>query len=228
VLNSRPGVYFLEPYDKQKIPVLFVHGISGSPAQFDYLIEHLDRSRFQPWVYSYTSGMYLSTIADHLNQTMLKLELRYQVDRIVVVGHSMGGLVARGFLLRQANSSSVRTPLLITLSTPWAGHAAAAAGVKHALAVVDVWRDMAPDSEYLRDIFAKPLSNTDVHLMFTFARNSTSFGASDDHTVTVASQLYPLAQRESVRLYGFDETHTGVLRNKEAAKLMNELLNSLR
>jgi hypothetical protein len=70
VQTTHPGIYFLDPYDARKIPVLFVHGISGSPANFSYLIEHLDRSRFQPWVYSYPSGVYLKNVADHLAQTV--------------------------------------------------------------------------------------------------------------------------------------------------------------
>jgi len=32
---------------------------------------------------------------------MAKVQLRYGVDRFVVVAHSMGGLVSRGFILRR-------------------------------------------------------------------------------------------------------------------------------
>src|SRR5262249_37612541 len=44
------GVYFLEPYDPHKIPVLFVHGAMGHPGNWKYLVSTLDRSRFQPWL----------------------------------------------------------------------------------------------------------------------------------------------------------------------------------
>ena len=50
------GVYFLAPYDPDRIPVLFVHGIGGSPQEFLPLIEALDHERFQPWFYFYPSG----------------------------------------------------------------------------------------------------------------------------------------------------------------------------
>src|SRR5690606_36018702 len=118
-------------YDSQKTPVLFVHGINGTPSNFAYLIARLDRTRYQPWLYSYPSGIYLDHIADHLSQTVTKLQLRYGVDRMMVVAHSMGGLVTRGFLLRHAQNSDLHVPLFVTLSTPWAGHAAAELGVKH-------------------------------------------------------------------------------------------------
>jgi hypothetical protein len=50
------GVYFLEPYDPERIPVLFVHGIGGSPQDFRSLIEGLDRTRYQPWIYHYPTA----------------------------------------------------------------------------------------------------------------------------------------------------------------------------
>ena len=37
IFDVGPGVYFLEPYDAHKIPVLFVHGINGTPTNFRYL-----------------------------------------------------------------------------------------------------------------------------------------------------------------------------------------------
>jgi len=68
IYKVHPGVYFLEPYAPEKTPVLFVHGINGSPAQFDFLIDRLDRERFQPWVYSYPSGAQLDASADLLQR----------------------------------------------------------------------------------------------------------------------------------------------------------------
>ncbi len=224
--NSWAGVYFLEPYDAKKIPVLFVHGINGTPASFEYLIEHLDRTRFQPWVYYYPSGLRLDGIANHLDETMAKLEVRHGVSRLAVVAHSMGGLVSRGYLLRAAeNRRPVSIPLYVTISTPWGGHKGAETGVKRAPVVVRVWRDMAPGSEYQRAIYAQALAaGTSHHLVFTYNRNSKSFGESGDHSVTVASQLLPQAQGGAVRLYGFDDTHVGVLRDPEVSALLNRLL----
>ena len=47
------GLYFLQEYAKEKMPILFVHGSGGNPTDFRFLIEGLDRSRYQPWVYFY-------------------------------------------------------------------------------------------------------------------------------------------------------------------------------
>lgn len=87
--NIRPACghrrLLLEKYDPSRIPVLFVHGTDGSPANFKYPIEHLDRQRFQPWVYYYPSSARLGLIADHLAQTVLQVELHYRVPKLIVV-----------------------------------------------------------------------------------------------------------------------------------------------
>jgi pimeloyl-ACP methyl ester carboxylesterase len=226
LVDGYAGVYFLETYDPKRVPVLFVHGINGTPANFKYLIEHLDHKRFQAWVYYYPSGLHLATIAEQLNQTITKLQVRYRVQRFAVVAHSMGGLVSRGFILRHQQSRSASDiPLYVTMSTPWGGHKAAESGVKTAPVVVEVWHDMAPGSEYQRSLFAQPLpAEMQHHMLFTFQRKNSSFGESDDQSVTVASQLAVPAQRGAVRVYGFDDTHIGVLRNPEVSQLLNDLL----
>jgi hypothetical protein len=122
IFDVGPGVYFLEPYDARKIPVLFVHGINGTPINFRALIERLDRQKYQPWVYYYPSGAGLANVADHLDQTMKQLQLKHGFMRYYVIAHSMGGLVSRGFLLRnQTGQSRALIPLYITISTPWGG-----------------------------------------------------------------------------------------------------------
>ena len=234
IFDAGPGVYFLEPYDRGKIPVLFIHGINGTPANFRFLVERLDRTKYQPWLYYYPSGVYLSGLADHLDQTMKNLQLQHGFTRYHVVAHSMGGLLSRGFLQRnQSGQSRARVPLYITISTPWGGHKAAEAGVKHSPAVVYVWNDMVPRSPYLTDLFFSTHDGAPVHrplpagiqhhLIFSFKHHGS--GECSDDTVTLASQLYEGAQQDASRLYGFDETHMSILDSLETSRLVNRLLN---
>jgi pimeloyl-ACP methyl ester carboxylesterase len=236
IFDVGPGVYFLEPYDARKIPVLFVHGINGTPSNFRYLVEHLDRTKYQPWLYYYPSGVRLASLADHLDQTMKTLQLQHGFTQYYVIAHSMGGLVSRGFLLRnQLGGSRARVPLYITISTPWAGHKAAQAGVDYAPAVVYVWNDMVPRSAYLTDLFFTNSDGEPVHrrlpdgvqhhLLFGFKHRGNGIGESSDGTVTLASQLYSGAQEDARRLYGFDETHMSILDSMETSRLVNRLLN---
>ncbi|HVY80460.1 MAG TPA: alpha/beta fold hydrolase [Steroidobacteraceae bacterium] len=212
VETTHPGVYFLAPFDAARVPVLFVHGMNGTPADFQYLVQHLDRSRFQAWVYSYPSGAKLEAIADHLDHTIRELQARHHFGPMAIVAHSMGGLVARGFILRHARTAPADSiPLLVTISTPWEGHAAA----ERVPPLVNIWRDMVPGSVYLTSLFTAQLpTTTHYYLFFT----------SSDRTVPVESQLSVAAQEEAVRVIGFDDTHAGVLRDPEAAVLLNRLL----
>jgi pimeloyl-ACP methyl ester carboxylesterase len=229
-VKSYAGVYFLERDDPKKTPVLFVHGMSGTPLSFDYLAQHLDRKRFEPWLYYYPTGVHLEAAADHLAQTVAKLQRHYPHQRLVVVAHSMGGLVSRAFVQRHSRAGGpLAIPLFVTISTPWDGHRGAEMGVKHSPAVVRVWEDMAPGSGFLKRLFETPLPPGTVHhLLFTYRRSSTSLGESNDQAVTVASQLRPAAQAGAVRLHGFDDTHIGVLKNAEVSALLNRLLEGVR
>lgn len=59
----------------------------------------------------------------------------------------MGGLVARNFTFKNLKSSlNNSSPLLISIVTPWDGHAAAKSGVERLPNPVSSWEDMAPGS----------------------------------------------------------------------------------
>jgi pimeloyl-ACP methyl ester carboxylesterase len=204
-----------------------VHGINGTPANFRTLIERMDKGRFQPWVYYYPSGAALPGVADHLTQTMRKLELQYGFKRFVVVAHSMGGLVSRGFLQRyRAGGGKAEIPLFVSIATPWGGHKGAELGVKTAPAVVRVWIDMAPGSEYLKSIYEKD-PGVPHYLMFSYRQGGLSLGEANDGTVTVASQLRAAAQQGAMRVEGFNESHMSVLESSAVAARLNELLGRI-
>ena len=125
------GVYFLDPYDPAKTPVLFVHGAAGSPQDWRLAMERIDRRRYQPWFYVYPSGMRLDAAANALDEGIHYLHRRYKFGHLHVAAHSMGGLVSRRFILDHLKRpDAVHIPTFITFSSPWDGHEAAAIGVK--------------------------------------------------------------------------------------------------
>lgn len=221
------GVYFLEKYDPDKTPVLFVHGALGHPGDWSYLANRIDRSRFQPWFVYYPTAPRLDRIASLLVRALAALHVKYQYPRLVLVAHSMGGLVSRGAINLVADDSyarhSVELPALVTISSPWNGHAAAAKGVERSPVVAPSWQDMAPGSAFLSSLAATPLPSECEHwLLFGFrGRGGRS---PNDGTVTVASQLAMPIQLQADRVIGFDETHTSILRSAEVADRLNEIL----
>jgi pimeloyl-ACP methyl ester carboxylesterase len=212
--RASPGVHFIEPYDPSRRPVLFVHGYGGSPRDFSYLIARLDTARFQAWVYNYPSGLRLPQLAAHLEWSISQLRNRFQFNCVSIVAHSMGGLVVRGFIQRNASTPDTQCiPVFVSISTPWGGSRAA----QWAPGLVSTWRDIARGSPYLQNLFAMPLpDNTRYCLMFT----------SDDRTVPVASQLRSSAQKEAAEIIGYAATHTGILRDATAAAGLLRLLES--
>jgi pimeloyl-ACP methyl ester carboxylesterase len=228
------GIYFLDHYDRAKIPVLFIHGLYGSPRNFSYLLTHLDRNRFQPWLYYYASGANLTGIAERLLNEIDSLCAYYQVRSFVIVAHSMGGLVARDVLLRSSRLERTAVPLLITLSTPWGGHRAAAVGARFLPRAVEAWHDLAFRSAYLEALFQtssgvhRHLPDGTEHHLFASIGPRTDRGANaSDGAVSVASQLREQAWIDAYRVYRFDETHVGILNSPGVADSINRVLTTV-
>ncbi|TWT35407.1 Alpha/beta hydrolase family protein [Posidoniimonas corsicana] len=101
------GLYMLEPYDPHKMPVLMVHGLWSSPVTWMEMFNDLRsdpnvRDHYQFWFYLYPSGQPFQASAAQLRQDLdrLRADLDPQrrapaLDQMVLVGHSMGGLVSR-------------------------------------------------------------------------------------------------------------------------------------
>lgn len=91
----------LQPYDPNKTVVLVTHGLRDSPATWTPMFNTLRgdphiRANFQFWFYSYPSGYpypYSAAILRRELDAAIKL---YHVRKpMVLVGHSMGGLISR-------------------------------------------------------------------------------------------------------------------------------------
>jgi pimeloyl-ACP methyl ester carboxylesterase len=106
-LANRTGIYLFEPYQKGKIPVVMVHGLLSSPLTWTTMFNDLRadpvlRERYQFWFYLYPTGNPFLTAAADLRQALYRLrnevDPRHQdgaFDQMVMVGHSMGGLVSK-------------------------------------------------------------------------------------------------------------------------------------
>ncbi|WP_432722100.1 hypothetical protein R0381_001879 [Jeongeupia wiesaeckerbachi] len=210
------GVYFLEPYRGDRTPVLFVHGVGGYPQQWTRLIASLDHDRFQPWVYQYPSGMRLFHSGDTLADLLQSLQKQYGFSRMIVVAHSVGGLVSRRAIQRMARSDAKQpVMLLVTLSTPWGGDALAQLGASRSPVAIPSWQDIAPDSDFLRDLWAHRLPGSLQHqLFFGYRGSSLLVQGNSDGTIALTSQLAMPAQQQAARVQGFDETHDSILSSK--------------
>lgn len=101
------GLKLIEPYQPGKIPVVFIHGLLSDPAtwvamasELRYRPEFIDR--YQLWVFQYPTGQpFLGSAADLREQlATIRSEIDPTdadpvLDEIVLIGHSMGGLIAK-------------------------------------------------------------------------------------------------------------------------------------
>ncbi len=101
------GLYMLEPFRSDKIPVVMVHGLWSSPVTWMEMFNDLRsdpaiRENYQFWFYLYPSGQPFwqsaAEMREDLAQMRVALDPQRQapaLDQMILVGHSMGGLVSR-------------------------------------------------------------------------------------------------------------------------------------
>jgi pimeloyl-ACP methyl ester carboxylesterase len=99
--EKKTGLYFLQPYDPDRIPVVFVHGLISTPFDWVQTINGLQadpeiRKHYQFWVFAYPTGNPVLYSALRLRQELAKVDKLYPNHKdYVLVGHSMGGLLSQ-------------------------------------------------------------------------------------------------------------------------------------
>ena len=98
---DKTGLYFLQPYDPDRIPLVLVHGLISTPFDWAQTINGLQadpeiRKHYQFWVFGYPTGNPILYSALRLREELAKVDKLYPNHRpYVVVGHSMGGMLTR-------------------------------------------------------------------------------------------------------------------------------------
>ncbi|MFO1399348.1 MAG: alpha/beta fold hydrolase [Burkholderiales bacterium] len=129
------------------LPVLLLHGVGCNAGVWTGLKRHLETEGLGP-VYALSYGPPLASIESFAPQVAAKIA-QIVADtgaaRVVIVCHSMGGLVARAYLRRYGGT---RVQRLVTIGTPHAG--SLHAWMMHGQSLAD----MRPRSEFLEAINA--------------------------------------------------------------------------
>jgi pimeloyl-ACP methyl ester carboxylesterase len=94
-----------QPYDPKRIPVLLVHGLESStvtwfPMYQELMRDPVIRKNYQFWLFSYPSGYPYPYSAQLLRKELERVRRKHPDHKdIVLVGHSMGGVINRLILL---------------------------------------------------------------------------------------------------------------------------------
>jgi len=231
-LEQAPTMFYaLEEDLAYKIPVVFVHGIGGSAREFESFIGQLDRTRYKPWFFHYPSGGDLDQLAELFYQIFLAGKVhRSNGMPMIVIAHSMGGLVVREAINKyKGEQRETRVNLFVSIATPFGGHAAAATGEKHGLIVLPSWRDLNPENPFIGNLYRKPMPEFVHHELIYAYKNPSAIkvGENSDGVVTLASQLYPQVQRQASGQFGFDNTHTDSLGSEEISEHIRVLMEGV-
>lgn len=124
--TKETGLYFLQPYDPEKIPLVMVHGLVSSPDAYRHIINDLSpepwfRDRYQIWLYNYPTGnpwLYSAMrFREHMNHAAAYARSKghdLNLNQMVILAHSMGGLITRASISDPANhlyDAHFRSPL---------------------------------------------------------------------------------------------------------------------
>lgn len=102
---TMPHLYMLEPYNPNKKVIVLVHGLASSPEAWirltnDIMGDQVLRENYQVWQVFYSTNMPIFEsryqINAIINQTFASVDQESaSVKNAVLIGHSMGGIIAR-------------------------------------------------------------------------------------------------------------------------------------
>jgi pimeloyl-ACP methyl ester carboxylesterase len=113
--EGKQGLRMLEPFNPDKIPLVFVHGLMSSPYTWLKMLNSLKgdpeiRERYQFWFFGYPTGNPVLLSAANLRESLKDIYTAYggteyspAMQQMVLVGHSMGGLLSKLMVKSSSN-----------------------------------------------------------------------------------------------------------------------------
>jgi pimeloyl-ACP methyl ester carboxylesterase len=185
--------------------ILFIHGAGASNRSFNWISDHLPK-----FSHSYFSYDMNSNITECINRVNKQIS-DHDVPTIVV-GHSLGGLMAAGVCDH---------PLIkkvVTMSTPLGG--ILSAGLYGLMNSQPMFRDLLPYSTVLYDIKSRNIKNRKPHKAFITTHGLPIVSEANDGVVMVSSQMAwetPIYEK-------FNLNHFEVLMDKEILSQINKFI----
>ncbi len=129
----------------REYPVIFIPGYSANRGYFFPYAFFLNRAGFRvftmPPVPFYCNIYYLSEILQKKVESVLK---QTGASKVILIGHSMGGLIGRYYIQRLGGDEKVAA--LFTISTPHRGTKVSVFGSGYSA------KEMVPESNFLKDL----------------------------------------------------------------------------
>ena len=94
---EKEGFFLVQPYDRDKTPIVFVHGLMSVPQMWIPVMAAIEsdpalRGKFQFWVFAYPTGDPIAYSALKLRQALASVYKVYPgTKNMVIINHSLGG-----------------------------------------------------------------------------------------------------------------------------------------
>jgi pimeloyl-ACP methyl ester carboxylesterase len=190
----------------QRRPILFLHGLFHNATAFSFLKKKLSKKGFTHFqeLDLFTSLRSIPDLAEEVACFVEDIRKRSGDFELDIVGHSMGGLIARYYVQRLGGERLVRN--LITLATPHQGTAMTK------LIPFSHLRSLAPGSELLEELSRIPIPKK---------TQCTSIGGNLDIMVVPQSST-EWSGAKNIHLKGVG--HAGLLFSRRVVNLVVEQL----
>ncbi len=152
-----------EPIERTGIPTLLLHGLFYNRASWWWICRSLKRRGVGA---VYTMNVPMWRHPDLATETVAKkideLRIALGVDRINIVGHSMGGVVARRFI--QLGDGAQKVAVCVLLGAPNSG------SILAPLAISPMGKELIPGSSLLRELDGAPIPE-EVRFLAIYSRH---------------------------------------------------------
>jgi pimeloyl-ACP methyl ester carboxylesterase len=135
--------------DRERPVVILLHGLFQNRSCLFWLQQRLRQAGYTRVISINTPPWReLEALTEVLAKTVDEVKIRLKVERVILVGHSMGGMIARNYV--QHRGGAVNTIGLVTLGSPHHGSKLAP------FALSKMGRLLLPGSEFLQAFNSKP------------------------------------------------------------------------
>ncbi len=140
-----PGVRASSP------PVIMIHGLYHNASAWIRFRGSLRRAGYDR-MYAFTYNSFrpdFQEICGQLERWLMEISRHFPGEGIILVGHSMGGLLAKAYAARDDRSRGPAVKALVTLGTPYGGSKMVVFGVGH------LAKSLACGSSLIRELEGK-------------------------------------------------------------------------
>ena len=190
----------------QKRPVILLHGLFHNRAVWFLMKQRLEQCGFPVVTVNLPPFEMVETLARKIAETVEETLVTYDAEQVDIVGHSMGGLLARYYI--EFMGGDKRVSHCVLLGTPNAGSKLAP------FALSPMGRDLMPGSDFLTELNAAPLSPKVNYL--------TIFSHHDNLVIPAESAELPGAEAIAVEWLG----HNSLLFHRETIEATIDALRS--